>query len=175
MSNVTSLAQEQGVRTPALSVCIVTYNSENVLADCLESLASAVGRVEPFELIIVDNGSEDSTTRRARTLAPWAQIVELGANRGYAAGINAATRIATGEAVLLINPDVRLGRGCVPRLVAGLAEPGVGIRPPRLPDAAERLQYSLRREPTVLRAVGEAVLGGRLAGRFGPLGEVVTE
>jgi GT2 family glycosyltransferase len=46
---------------------------------------------------------------------------------------------------------------------------------PRLLDAEERLIESMRREPTVLRALGDAFLGARRAGRHAAWGEVVTE
>jgi GT2 family glycosyltransferase len=97
-------------------------------------------------------------------------------NRGYAAGINAGVAAASpAAAVLVVNPDVRLGPGSVRSLLDATAEPGVGIAVPRLyePDGTPGL--SLRREPTVLRALGEAVLGGSRAGRFAALGETVCD
>jgi GT2 family glycosyltransferase len=51
--------------------------------------------------------------------------------------------------------------------------PGVGIAVPRLLDVDGTLAFSLRREPTILRAAGESVLGGLRAGRVGALGEIV--
>ncbi len=65
----------------------------------------------------------------------------------------------------MLNPDVRLEPEALVRMLRALHHPGTGIVVPRLEDAAGRLQRSLRREPTVLRALGQALLGER-AGRF---------
>jgi N-acetylglucosaminyl-diphospho-decaprenol L-rhamnosyltransferase len=100
--------------------------------------------------------------------------VAMGRNAGYAAGVNAAAAaVPPRDALLVLNPDMRLGAGSVRALLATLAIPGTGIAVPRLVDASGRLARSLRREPTVRRALGEALLGGGRAGRFPAFGEVV--
>ena len=63
----------------------------------------------------------------------------------------------------------------VPSLLAELDRSGVGMAVPRLFDGEGRVCLSLRREPTVLHAFGEAVLGGHRAGRFSPFGEIVED
>src|SRR5665811_2530774 len=93
------------------------------------------------------------------SIAPDATVVEMGRNAGYAAGINAAVAAAPPHtAVLVLNPDVRLGAGCVPELLRALREPGVGIAVPRLLDAHAVLIDSMRRAPTCLRALGDALI-----------------
>jgi GT2 family glycosyltransferase len=77
--------------------------------------------------------------------------------------------------VLVLNPDVRLLPGCVPALLAALRQPGTGIAVPLLVDGEGRRIDSLRREPTVLRILADAVLGATRAGRIGRLGETVTD
>jgi GT2 family glycosyltransferase/glycosyltransferase involved in cell wall biosynthesis len=161
-----------GADPTGVLVAIVSYNSEAVLGECLAALPAALAGV-PATVVVVDNASTDGSRDLVRAVAPEAVLVELPANGGYAAGINAACGAYPGRDVLVLNPDVRMGAGSVPRLLAALDQPGTGIAVPRLHDAAGRLHRSLRREPTVLRALGEAVLGGRLAGRIAPLGEVV--
>ena len=99
----------------------------------------------------------------------------MGRNAGYAAGINAAVRAAPPHsAILVLNPDVRLMPGCVAELLDAL-RPGTGLAVPRLVDAKSELIESMRREPTVLRAWGDATLGARRAGRYPAFGEVVTD
>jgi GT2 family glycosyltransferase len=78
------------------------------------------------------------------------------------------------DTYLLLNPDIRLGPTTIQSMLEELRESGAGIVVPRLVDEFGALRLSLRREPTVLRAWGEALLGGRRAGRFPPLGEVET-
>jgi GT2 family glycosyltransferase/glycosyltransferase involved in cell wall biosynthesis len=162
-----------GSTTARLTVVIVTYNSAAVLPACLDSLPDGLAEV-PYELVVADNSSTDASPELVARLAPAAKVVALERNRGYAAGINAAIRAAApSDAVLVLNPDIRLGPGSVRPLLAALALPGTGIAVPRLVDVDGRLHYSLRREPTVLRALGEALLGGRRARRLGLLSEVV--
>jgi len=63
----------------------------------------------------------------------------------------------------------------VQKLLAALRTPGTGIAVPRLVDGDGRLIPTLRREPTILRTLGDALLGAGRAGRFPLLGEVVTD
>jgi GT2 family glycosyltransferase/glycosyltransferase involved in cell wall biosynthesis len=163
------------VSGPEVTVALVTYDSADVLPGCLGSLPAAHEGV-PYELVVADNGSDDSSVDVVDRLHPGATVVRLGRNAGYAAGVNAAARAgdAASRAVLVLNPDVRLGPGCVRRLLDALDVAGTGIAVPRIVDGAGGLEPSLRREPTVGRALGEALLGGRRAGRFARLGETVT-
>ena len=125
---------------------------------------------------MADNDSSDDTIDRVRELLPAVTVVETGGNLGYATGINAGVAAAAPhDAVLVLNPDVRLEPGCGATLVDVLDQPGVGVAVPRLSDAEGRLIWSLRREPTLLRALGEAFLGATRAGRLPVLGEVVTD
>lgn len=156
-------------------VVVVTYNSSAVIGACLESLAAGLDGLD-YEVVVGDNGSDDATSDLVRQHCPGATVVDLGRNAGYAAGINAGIAAARPyDAALVLNPDVRLAPGAVGRLACVLAEPGVGIAVPRILGPSGELELSLRREPTVLRAWGEAVLGGHRAGRFGPLGEVMSD
>jgi GT2 family glycosyltransferase len=157
-------------------VIVVTWNSADVLSAFLRSLPAALEGVRDWGLVVVANDSADDTLGVVRRTAPWASIVQTGRNAGYAAAINAGVASAApSPAVLICNPDLRLSPGSVSRLVEALAVPGTGIAVPRLEDESGGLQPSLRREPTVRRALGEALLGGARAGRFAPLGEMVTD
>lgn len=158
-----------------VAVVVVTYNSAAVLAGLVASLPAGLGDLR-WQLVVVDNASSDGTPDAARRIAPDALVVETGHNAGYAAGINAGLRAAGPHTcVLVLNPDVRLGPGCVPELVRALREPGTGIAVPRLDDREGRRIDSLRREPTALRMLADAVVGAERAGRHSRLGEVVTD
>jgi|SRR5271165_1544372 len=155
-------------------VIVVTWNSAAVIPGLLDSLPEAMGELS-WSVVIADNSSSDDTLEIASALASDATVVELGRNGGYAAGINAGLRAAQAKkALVVVNPDVRFDPGCVEILVEELGNPTVGIAVPSLRDAGGRLALSLRRDATVRRALGEAVLGGGRAGRFESLGEVLT-
>jgi N-acetylglucosaminyl-diphospho-decaprenol L-rhamnosyltransferase len=159
---------------PEVVVIVVTYNSEDVVAGLIDSLSNGL-EGSAWRLVIVDNNSRDATIERVRDSTEDAEIVEMGHNAGYAAAINCA--LATADArssVLILNPDVHLAPGCLGALREGLEQPGVGITVPRLHDLNGNLSYSLRREPTVRRALVDAVLGPMSRGRLSRWSETVT-
>jgi N-acetylglucosaminyl-diphospho-decaprenol L-rhamnosyltransferase len=157
-----------------IAVVVVTYNSASLIEDLVASLAPGLRGLN-WHLTIADNDSRDDTIDTVRRFAPYAHVVETGRNAGYAAGINAAVAAAKPfSAVLVLNPDIRLGPDCVPELLKLLRERGAGIAVPKIVRANGDFSPSLRREPTILRAFG-AVVGGNLMGRFALLGESVTD
>ncbi|MET8865562.1 glycosyltransferase [Nonomuraea sp. NPDC004580] len=160
---------------PALAVVIVTYNSGEVIEECLASLAPALRGAGATRTIVVDNDSRDDTVAKVRAAGPGVELVRTGRNGGFAAGVNAGVEAAAGCDVLVLNADIRLRPDSVRLLREKLREPGVGIAVPRLTHADDSLQLTLRRSPTVLRALGEALLGGLRAGRYAPLGELVVD
>ncbi len=87
-----------------ISVVILNYNGRVWLARCLEALAGQLG-APVFETIVVDNGSDDGSAAWARTTYPWARLVELPDNRGFAGGNNAGARHAGGEWLAFLNND----------------------------------------------------------------------
>jgi N-acetylglucosaminyl-diphospho-decaprenol L-rhamnosyltransferase len=138
--------------SPDLAAVIVTYNSAHVVGDLLDSLPAALDGLTA-DIVVVDNGSSDGT---AELLAKrgGCRLVRS-ANVGYAAGINRGVREAAAtDAILILNPDVRLHAGSVPPLLHALREPNAGIVAPQIRSAQGGLELSLRREPTLLRAVG---------------------
>jgi N-acetylglucosaminyl-diphospho-decaprenol L-rhamnosyltransferase len=137
---------------PDIAVVIVTYNSAHVVGDLLDSLPAALDGLTA-DVVVVDNGSTDGT---AEFLAARAGCrVVCCANTGYAGGINRGVREAmSAEAILVLNPDVRLHERSVPPLLAAAREPNVGIVAPQVRSPQGALELSLRREPTLLRALG---------------------
>lgn len=162
-----------------VAVVIVTWNSAAVLPGFLAALPDGMAGLD-WRLVVADNDSADDTVEVLRTLAPDATVVQTGRNAGYAAGINAALGAADEwdggyEAVVICNPDIRMRQGCAKRLVDTLGDE-VGIAVPLLyEDGRDAPLFSLRRESSVSRALGEAVIGNRRAGRFPRLSELVTD
>jgi len=156
---------------PNVAVIVVTHNSEALLSAFCHALPAALAGVVDSRVVLVDSGSWDSTATTASQREEIDHVVQLPANLGYAAGINAGMKVAPARAYLVLNPDVRLGPGSVRRLLDEL-KGDIGIAVPRLVDEHGELLLSLRRRPSLLRATGEALLGGR-AGAVPALGETV--
>lgn len=131
--------------TPLLSVAIVNYNGGALLLRTLRSLYDTTAGLD-LETFVVDNGSTDDSLESVRREFPSVQIIENGANLGFAAANNRALRQARGRYLLLLNPDVELRPGAVQTTLDYLeAHPDVGIVGPRvlLPDG--RLDKPCRR------------------------------
>ena len=158
-----------------VAVVVVMYHSAALLPDLVASLASGMAGVG-YELVAVDNDSPDDSAAVIQGLVPDVTLVRTGRNGGYAAGINAGVAAAGPHtAVLVVNSDVRLQPGCAVELLRGLRKPGVGVAVPRLLNSDGQLIDSMRREPSVGRAVVDAVIGARKAGSLGRVGEIVTD
>ncbi len=85
-----------------VSVIVPTYNSEEVLGECLESLR--LQKVTPFEVIVVDGGSTDQTLAIAHQFG--AKVIEMAPNRS--AQRNAGAERASGAYLLFIDSDMYL-------------------------------------------------------------------
>lgn len=165
-----------GGTTPVLNVLVVTYQSRDVVGDCLQAIEDALAGCGPARVVVVDNASTDDTVDVARRALPGVEIVPTGGNLGYAAAINRgiAAVAAPEDPVLVLNPDIRLEPGSVLPLVRALEEDGVGVAVPRLVSPAGVSAPSLRRTPTVAGVLAESLLGGPRAGRRGR-GELVVD
>jgi N-acetylglucosaminyl-diphospho-decaprenol L-rhamnosyltransferase len=156
------------------AVVVVTYNSAEDIGGLLASLPAATEGLS-VQCLVVDNGSADATVEIASRVS-GVMCIKTGGNLGYAGGINVGRAHAGPYASLLIlNPDIRLEPGCVTRLWTALQDPSVGIAVPRIADESGELFCSLRREPSVSRAVGDALFGSRFPGRPAWLSEFVRD
>lgn len=87
-----------------LSIIIVNYNVKHFLEQCLLSVFKATQQVSA-EVFVVDNNSVDGSCEMVSEKFPQAILIENKVNTGFAKANNQAMRIATGEYVLLLNPD----------------------------------------------------------------------
>jgi N-acetylglucosaminyl-diphospho-decaprenol L-rhamnosyltransferase len=88
---------------PSVSVLIVAWSSSAELRRTLPPLLAELR--EGDELIVVDNDSPDDSAAVARELAPAVKIVSMGRNRGFAGGANVGAGAATGDLLVILNPD----------------------------------------------------------------------
>lgn len=88
---------------PTLSIVIVSWNSEQELARTLPALLPELEEAD--ELIVVDNDSADGTTELVASIAPAARIVQSGRNAGFAAACSLGANEATGDLLVILNPD----------------------------------------------------------------------
>lgn len=140
-----------------LSIVIVNFNTRELVLECLASVEREVrapGSELSFEVFVVDNGSSDGSVEAVRKAFPWAIVIALEENVGYARGNNAALANAKGQVVLLLNSDVVLEPGAIAMALAALrgddSAAAAGIQ---LLHADGRLQNSIHLFPSLLREV----------------------
>lgn len=137
--------------TPKLTVIVVTWNVRDLTLRCLHALWSRRGDL-PVEVIVVDNASDDATADAVRLAFPDTIVIANETNVGFPRANNQALRVATGEHVLLLNPDTVVGEGTLEACVAALDEdPSVGMVGCRLEYESGDVQLECARRPYQLR------------------------
>ena len=87
-----------------LSIIIVNYNVTRLLRNCLNSILQYISNVD-YEVIVMDNLSPDSSWKVLIDEFPMVKFIENTSNEGFAKANNKAAKLATGEYILLLNPD----------------------------------------------------------------------
>jgi GT2 family glycosyltransferase len=96
-----------------VSAIVVSYRTGPVLFDCLRAL---LADPDICSIVVVNNGNPQRTLARLNALAdadPRVIVTGGGENRGFAAGVNLGAQFATGERLLVINPDAILRAGSI--------------------------------------------------------------
>lgn len=87
-----------------VSIIVVAWNVRKLLYDCLKSVYDQTKGID-FEVIYVDNASEDGSVEMVRKEFPEVQIIQNPKNEGFIKANNQAIEIAEGRYVLLLNSD----------------------------------------------------------------------
>lgn len=93
---------------PLLSILVVSWNTRDLLFDCMASIAEFMHERIRCEVILVDNASTDGSVAMLRESYSWVRLVENSENVGFARAVNQAARQARGKYVLLFNSDAKL-------------------------------------------------------------------
>lgn len=104
---------------PKLSIIILSYNTSELLSDCLFSLEKVKNEAK-FEVIVVDNASSDNSVEMVRKNFPKVVLIQNEKNLGFAAGNNQARNKVKGEYVLFLNPDTIVYPGAIKETISYL-------------------------------------------------------
>jgi N-acetylglucosaminyl-diphospho-decaprenol L-rhamnosyltransferase len=136
--------------TPDVSVIIVSYNTRELLRECIESILCGQGNGITVEVIVVDNASADGSAPMVAERFPQARLIANPDNRGFGAACNQGLEIARGRYALILNADIRAQHGALQRLVAFMdAHPDAAICGGQLRYPDGRVQPSCARELTL--------------------------
>ncbi|MGN6505772.1 MAG: glycosyltransferase family 2 protein [Tepidisphaeraceae bacterium] len=106
---------------PYLSLVIPCYNEEENVPTLLQRVEASLNTLnEPYEVILIDDGSTDSTPRllaEAKATRPWLRVLRMQKNSGQSAGFEAGFNAARGKFIGTIDADLQNDPEEVPRLV----------------------------------------------------------
>jgi GT2 family glycosyltransferase len=128
-----------------VSICIVSYQARDLLRACLYSIYQTVNSLS-FEIIIVDNASQDGTLEMLHAEFPGVRLMVNDHNAGYTRPNNQAIRESKGRAIVLINPDTIVKPNAIAALFDFLeTHPQIGIVGPKVLNRDGTLQKQCRR------------------------------
>lgn len=150
-----------------VAVLIVTFNSANHIEGLVSSLRAETARLR-LRVVVADNASTDGTLNYLRNVHPDVVAFSTGGNLGYSAGVNAAlSESGHAATVLVLNPDLTVAPGALEIMFRTVQNTEVGAVVPRLLNNDGTTGLTLHREPSVLRATGDALFGRRFSHRPG--------
>jgi N-acetylglucosaminyl-diphospho-decaprenol L-rhamnosyltransferase len=103
-----------------LSYCVVNTNGRDFLLACLEAIERTAPPDLEYEVLVLDNASDDGSADAARSLERDIRLIALDRRQGKAANDSLLIEEARGEFCLLLNEDSELQPGAVPALVGAL-------------------------------------------------------
>jgi len=106
-----------GEERAKVSVVVVSYNTRDWLSACLGAMAGA-SAAHDVEVTVVDNASGDGSADLVAEEFPDVRLVRNDANVGFGRAVNQGAALASGDYLLLTNPDGYLRPGAIDRLVA---------------------------------------------------------
>jgi GT2 family glycosyltransferase len=136
---------------PEVSVIIVSWNTKDILLDCLRSLYEQTKSA--MQVIVVDNASSDGSADAVASEFPQVELIRSQDNLGFAKGNNRGLEAAEGRYILYLNPDTVILDGAVDKMIRYLeAHPGIGVLGPHTFNADGRTtQDTVIFKPTLRR------------------------
>jgi len=133
-----------------ISIIIVNWNTKDYLIKCLKSLVRIRGGSSQ-EVIIIDNASQDESVRAVRESFPQFILIENPKNLGFAKAVNKGLKIAKGEYILLLNPDIEIKDNTIEKFISFMeAYQDVGIAGAQLLNDDGSKQNSIANFPSLV-------------------------
>lgn len=134
-----------------VSIVIVSFNARDHLRRCLASTSQMTG---DYEVIVVDNASSDGAANMVESEFPDVKLIRNPRNEGFAVAVNIGERAATGDVIVLLNPDsILTGDPFAAPAAFMRANLDVGVVGIKILDPDGGLQLSVRRFPGLQAAL----------------------
>ena len=132
-----------------LSIIIVNRNTKAFLFSCLESISESERRTD-WEIVVIDNGSQDVGADEIRKVFPFVSLIENDKNLGFATAVNQGLQKTSGEYALLLNPDAQVKHGAIEYLKSFMdAHSDVGVAGAQLLNSDGSKQNSIANFPSL--------------------------
>ena len=156
-----------------LRLVVVSYRTAADVARLIATVPDSVDDLG-WEVVIVNNEPADAEAlaELVELHHPRVRLIETGANLGYSGGLNLGTAQAPPSRwTVFLNPDLLLGPSALARMARHAGDTRAVV--PAIVDGDGVQHLSLRREPSVLGALGDALFGSRWVRRPAALSETV--
>ena len=110
----------KGKRMSKVSVIIPNYNGKKYLRDCLDAMECQSFR--DFEVLLIDNGSDDGSGDLIRKEYPWVRLISLRENTGFCGAVNQGIRNSASPFVILLNNDTVADKNFIKELLKAIED-----------------------------------------------------
>ncbi len=132
------------------TIGILTWNSKELLKGCLDSIFNEKIS-HAFQVIVIDNNSEDGTKELVRKNYPSVLLIENSRNLGVSPARNQIIEAANGRYIIFLDVDTLVKAGSIDILTESMdSNPDVAIGGPKLVYEDGSLQLSCRPFPSLL-------------------------
>lgn len=145
-----------------ISFIIVNWNAKDVLVGCIDSINQDVEGSD-FEIIVVDNASEDGSQEFIKQNYPDIILIENRTNLGFSKANNIGVERSRGDLLFLVNSDIVVLQGCICEMASFMDRNGVvGMAGPRILNRDMTLQTSCSNYPNLWNLLSEALFLNRI-------------
>ena len=117
-------------KKPLISIIILNYNAGNLLINCIDSIFKS--NYNNLEVIVVDNVSKDDSHKKCKEKFQKIVLIENKKNLGYCGGNNVGIECASGEFLVILNPDVIVDPDWLNQLLSAFRKYGDGLYQPKI-------------------------------------------
>ncbi len=136
-----------------LSIIIVNFNVKPLLNKCLNSIFNFQTGLK-FEVIVVDNHSEDQSAEMVKGCFPNVCLIENLENLGFSSACNQGIKSSRGRYLLFLNPDTEFTAGGISEMIKFMdSNPSIGVCGPKMVDPEGKIQFSARSFPSYLTSI----------------------
>ena len=147
---------------PEVSIIIVNYRLRGLTRECIKDI-KALTLPFTYEIIVVDNEDDKALKALIAQRFPDVSYIALQGNPGLSVANNTGARVARGEFLLVLNPDITVLDGSIERLrEVLLTDVNVGVAAPRLLNPDRTTQQSYYRYYSLLTPIYRRTILGKL-------------